>query len=146
MAGTFRQMGCLAACLCLLTALTSGADKKQDRKARLKSIETVLVNGDGPVASHVGKNLTNESCLKRMFSEHGADAELVVWQQTRPCEWPLNKLCVEVNARLIDRETGKLLWSVADRDFGSRVVVGVDEAAAKWVIWHLNDACCKGRK
>ncbi len=135
-----------AACLLVLsTQPLAGAKKNKTKtKERLRSLQTVVVSGEGSVARYVRRNLEEQTCL-RAPEEEGADAILAVSQRMLPCRRGLAGMCLGVSATLTDGETGKVLWFRSDEDFGSVLSLGVDQTAGKWVLWNLNGACCKGR-
>jgi hypothetical protein len=121
------------------------AKKKKDKKARLKEIEAVYVQGYGPAVAYIEQNLGQETCLVGARTEEDADAVLEIRQDTRPCRSALRGLCVEITALLTDRQTDKVIWFRTDSNIGSRSSIGVDDSVGKWVLWNLNGACCKNR-
>jgi hypothetical protein len=137
-------IGIVVSSLVAAHALAASA-KKDDVKRRLRSLELIQVQGTGRVADYASRNLMQETCLKRALSQEQADAVLEVWQRPSPCRSSLTRICLEVSMKLVDRETGKVLYYRTDREFGGALGVNVEESAGKWVLWNLNAACCKDR-
>lgn len=137
--------GALISCLLTLFFQPLASAKKNKRKERLRSLETVHVTGQGKVAEYVKRNVEKKTCLKSPEEGEAAEAILDVWQHMMPCRSSLSGLCLSASAKLTDGETGKVLWFRTDDDLGSRFSIGVEEAAGKWLLWGLRNACCKGR-
>ena len=144
--GGLRLVGIFSILVSLLTLVSpTAAPKKEDVKRRLRSLETIHVEGTGRAAEYASRHLMRETCLKRAISEDEADAILEIWQRPAPCRGALARICLEVSMKLVDAETKKVLYYRTESEFGSALSLQVDEAAGKWVLWNLNGASCKGR-
>jgi len=121
------------------------AKKKKDTSARLKSLETICVEGFGEAADYVRRNLAQQTCLKHTMVESEADAILEIWEGTSPCRSALSRLCQAISAKLIDRPTNKVLWFRRDDELQPALTFGAQDVAGKWVLWNLHNSCCKGR-
>jgi hypothetical protein len=121
------------------------AKKKNKRAERLRSLESIYVDGTGLAAEYIRRNLAEQTCLKHVPSEEMADARLEVWESVGPCPMKLTEVCRGISARLIDRESDKALWYRSDDEIAGVTSLGGSETAGKWVLWNLVSACCKGR-
>jgi hypothetical protein len=119
--------------------------KKFDVKARLKSIETVYVEGYSRSADYIRQNLSNETCLKYMPNQANADAVLEVREEVGPCSDRMARSCQAISGKLYDRETKKLLWFREDDTLPVSIPLGGMDKRAQWLLWNLENACCKGR-
>ena len=119
--------------------------KKFDVKARLKSIETVYVEGYSRSADYIRHNLSNETCLKYLPTRADADAVLEVREDLEPCGDDRTRNCQTISGKLYDGETGKLLWFREDDTLPVSIPLGGMSARGKWLLWNLESACCKGR-
>lgn len=131
--------------LITLSPPLSLAKKKNKRVERLRSLESVYIDGTGLAAEYIRRNLAQQTCLKRVPSEEMADARLEVWENIGPCQSKITGICRGISARLIDRESGKALWYRSDDEIAGATSLGGSDSAGKWVLWNLDSACCKGR-
>ena len=134
-----------AALLIALFQPCSLAKKKNKCAERLRSLESIYVDGTGLAAEYIRRNMAEQTCLKRVPREEMADARLEVWENIRPCPMSLTGVCRGISARLIDRESGKALWYRSDDENAGAPSLGGSDSAGKWVLWNLNSACCKDR-
>ena len=121
------------------------AKKKKDTSARLRSLETIYVQGFGQAAEYIRRNLVRETCLKHTMDEDTADAILDVWEGVKPCRQALSGYCQAISAKLIDRPSKDVLWYRSDEEMGAISALGVRDKPGQWILWHLSNACCKGR-
>jgi hypothetical protein len=121
------------------------AKKKNKRAERLRSLESIYVDGTGLAAEYIRRNLEQQTCLKHVSEEDLADARLEIWENIGPCPMNLTGVCRGISARLIDRESAKALWYRSDDEIAGATSLTGSQTAGKWVLWNLNSACCKGR-
>jgi hypothetical protein len=121
------------------------AKKKNKRTERLRSLESVYIDGEGLAAEYIRRNIAQQTCLKHVPTEEMADARLEVWEKIGPCPMQRTRVCRGISARLIDRESGKTLWFRSDDEIAGATSFTGSQVAGKWVLWNLNSACCKGR-
>ena len=121
------------------------AKKKKDTSLRLKSLETIYVEGFGQAADYIRRNLARETCLKQTTEESEADAILEIWEGTSPCRSALSGICQAISAKLRDRPSGEVLWFRRDDELRPALAIGTRDVAPKWVLWNLDSACCRGR-
>lgn len=145
-----RLIGIVMLCLAMVSAqpLASGKKKKKDRAARLRSLQTIYVEGYGKVASGVRRDLSQKTCLRSTPDQSEADAILDVEEGgPMPCEPGLYPaLCTSVTAQLIDTRDNKTLWMVTDDSLPLADVFHQSHGRSDWVLWNLKLACCKGRR
>jgi hypothetical protein len=123
-----------------------GKKNKKDRAARLRSLQTIYVEGEGNAASYVRKNLSQETCLLNTPERSEADAILEVMEVSPvPCEMGSPGLCSSITAQLIDAKTNEALWLVSDDHLPMKDVLHPFHGPSEWVVWNLKTTCCKGR-
>jgi hypothetical protein len=121
------------------------AKKKNKRTERLRSLESIYVDGTGLAAEYIRRNLAQQTCLKRVPTEEMADARLEVWENLGPCWSHIGGICRGISAKLVDRESSKALWYRSDDEISGATSLRGSEIAGKWVLWNLDSACCKDR-
>ncbi len=129
----------------LFACSASFAKKKKEISARLKALQTVVLDGNDRAADYVRRNLSQETCLTLATSASEADAILEVSERTTLCRDRGAGPCLGIMAKLTDLPSKKTLWFVTDDEFASALSVTAHEKAAQWVLWSLNNVCCKGR-
>jgi len=125
-----------------------GKKEKEDVKARLRSLQTIYVQGSGGAVSYISQNLSQETCLNNAPVEAEADAVLDVWEVTFACGsgfQPMTGMCSHIQAKLLDPKTGKILWYREDEHLPKGDLVHQMNGPYQWVLWNLKNSCCKGR-
>jgi len=136
--------------VCLVVAsaqhVALGKKNKNDRAARLHSLQTIYVDGSGTAASYVRKNLAQQTCLLNSPEQSEADAVLDIMEEGPvPCGMGSPGLCTSMTIQLIDAKTDKALWATAE-DLPLRMDVSHQlHGPGDWVLWNLRQVCCKGR-
>jgi len=146
MRGTFITV--LALCLVMVSAqpLAVGKKNKKDNAARLRSLQTIYVDGSGTVASYIRKNLSRETCLQDAPDPSVADAILDIEQVGPvPCEMGTPGLCTSLTAQIIDAKTNEALWIVADDHLPMADLIHQLQGPSDWLVWNLKKVCCKDR-
>jgi hypothetical protein len=146
MRGTFISI--LALCLVMVSAqpLAVGKKNKKDKAARLRSLQTIYVDGSGTAASYIRKNLSRETCLQNTPERSEADAILDIEEESPvPCEMGSPGMCTSLTAQLIDAKTNEALWLVADDHLPMMDLIHQLKGPPEWVLWNLKNACCKNR-
>jgi len=136
--------------VCLLIAwaqpLALGKKNKKDRAARLRSLQTIYVEGESRGAAYVRRNLSQETCLLETPERTEADAILEVMEVTPvPCGMGVLGMCTSISAQLIDVKTNEALWLVADDHLPTKDMIHPFSGPYEWVLWNLKKTCCKGR-
>ena len=130
-----------------------GKKNKEDVKARLRSLQKIYVDGSGVAVSYISENLSRETCLNYAPEKTEADAVLEVWEESpvpcggaaQPMIGPMGGVCSHVQAKLIDAKTDKILWFREDGHLPSVDLIHQLNGPHQWVLWNLNNSCCKGR-
>jgi len=141
-----------AAVVCILIGLTQtampGKKDKENINARLRSLQTIYVQGSGPAVSYISQNLSHETCLNNAPVETEADAVLEVWETPVACGsgyQPMTGMCSHIQAKLLDAKTGKLLWYREGEHLPKMDAIHQMNGPYQWVLWNLKNSCCKGR-
>ena len=143
----------LVAVVCIVIGSTqpavSGKKPKDDIKARLRSLQTIYVEGSSLAVSYISKNLSQETCLNNAPVETEADALVEVWEQSPvPCGTglqPMGGVCSNIQAKLLDAKTQKVLWYRDGDRLPQADLIHHLNGPYDWVLWNLNNSCCKGR-
>ena len=126
-----------------------GKKSKDDVKARLRSLQTIYVDGSSRAVSYISENLAHETCLSNNPVKTEADAVLEVWEESPvPCATqipPTGGVCSSIQARLYGGKTDKVLWFVEDENLPQVDLIHHLNGPYQWVLWSLNKSCCKGR-
>ena len=148
-----RKMFTSAAVVCIVIGSTQlavlGKKQKEDVNARLHSLQTIYVDGSSIAVSYISENLAHETCLNNTPDKAEADALLEVWEESPvPCgtaTQPEGGVCSHIQAKLFDAKTNKILWYREDEHFPAVSPVNNLNGPYKWVLWNLNNSCCKRR-
>ena len=143
----------LAAVVCIVIGSTQpamlGKKQKEDIKARLRSLQTIYVDGSSVAVSYIRENLSHETCLNNTPDKAEADAVLEVWEESPvPCGsaiQPGGGVCSHMQAKLLDAKTSRILWYREDDHLPAVDLVHHLNGPYQWVLWNLNSSCCKGR-
>jgi len=141
------------AVLCFVLGATQpampGKKNKEDNKTRLRSLQSIYVDGSSVAVSYIRENLSHETCLNNTPEKAEADAVLEVWEESPvPCGstlQPGSGMCSQIQAKLSDAKTNKTLWFREDDHLPVVDLVHHSKGPYQWVLWNLNDSCCKGR-
>jgi hypothetical protein len=142
-----------AAVVCIVIGSTQlallGKKAKEDVNERLHSLKTIYVDGSKVAVSYISENLVQETCLNNTSDKEEADALLEVWEESPvPCgteTMPQSGVCTHIQAKLFDAKTNKMLWFREDQHFPALDPAYNTKGPYKWVLWNLNNSCCKGR-
>jgi hypothetical protein len=139
------------ACVLISSALplALGKKNKKDYAARLRTLQTIYVDGSSLAVSYIRENLPHETCLNNTEAKSEADAILEVWEETpSPCgrEQATYGICSHISAKLLDPKTKELLWYREDEHLPSIDLAHHLNGPYQWVLWNLKDSCCKGRE
>jgi hypothetical protein len=130
-----------------------GKKNKEDIKARLRSLQTIYVDGSTRAVSYISENLSHETCLNYNPVKTEADAVLEVWEESpvpcggavQPMSGPMSGTCSSIQAKLLDSKTDKVLWFREDEHLPQVDLIHHLNGPYQWVLWNLNSSCCKGR-
>jgi hypothetical protein len=126
--------------------LASGKMTKKERAARLQSLQSVYVDGDGWAASEIRKHLAEQTCLLVTQARSEADAILSIDEVgPGPCTGGVPGMCLSVSVQLIDSKTNEALWLTADDSMPMGVQIHPLQGHFGWVYDGLRKACCKDR-
>lgn len=126
--------------------LALGKKNKKDKTARLKTLQTIYVDGTNMAVSYIRKNLAHETCLTNTPEISEADAILDVREISPvPCEMGSPGFCSSISAQLTDAKTNETLWFTSDDHIPKVDVIHQMSGPYQWVLWGLKNACCKGR-
>ena len=132
--------------ICLAGPLAFGKKKKNDNAARLKALQTIYVDGSPGAATYIESNLSQKTCLTYWPQASEADAILDVQEELPgPCRNGMGGICRGISAQLLDPKTNKVLWFTEDESLPAADVIHQMNGAYQWVLWNLNNVCCKGR-
>lgn len=132
--------------ICSLHPIALGKKNKKNTSARLKSLQTIYVEGSLTAASYIRKNLSVETCLTNTPQASEADAILDVREDLPgPCRDGAPGYCAGISAQLLDAKTDETLWFTEDDNIPARDILHPMNGPYQWVLWGLNRACCKGR-
>jgi hypothetical protein len=142
-----------AAVVCIVFASTQpavlGKKSKENIDARLRSLQTIYLDGSSFAVSYISENLAHETCLNSTPSKTDADAVLEVLEESPvPCgsaSQPMGGVCSHIQARLLDARTKKILWYREDQHLPEMDLIHGVKGPYQWVLWNLNNSCCKGR-
>jgi hypothetical protein len=142
-----------AAVICIVIGLTQpavlGKKNKENINERLRSLQTIYVDGSSSAVSYISENLPHETCLNNAPVKTEADAILEVWEESPvPCggmSGPMTGVCSHIQAKLLDPKTRKILWYREDEHLPQVDLIHHLNGPYQWVLWHLNNSCCKGR-
>ena len=148
-----RRMFTLVAVVCIVMGSTQpavlGKKPKEDIKARLRSLQTIYVEGSIRAVSYISENLSQETCLNNTPDKAEADAVLEVWEQSPiPCGsglQPMGGVCSNIQAKLLDPKTQKVLWYREGEGLPQADLIHHLNGPYDWVLWNLKNSCCKGR-
>jgi len=136
-------------CLVIISAqhVALGKKNKKERAERLRSLQTIYVDGDGAAPSYVRHNLSQKTCLHSAAERSEADAVLDIMEQSSvPCTDGSPGMCTSMTIQLIDAKTDKAIWA-ATEDLPARMFdLHSLHGPGDWVLWNLNEVCCKGRQ
>jgi len=138
----------LTACVLIASAQPPalGKKNKKDNSARLKSLETIYVEGTPTAVSYLRSNLSLETCLSNAPEESEADAILDVEEVSPiPCSDGSARVCSSISAQLLDPKTNKSLWFTQDDNLPKMDLLHPLNGPYQWVLWSLRSTCCKGR-
>jgi hypothetical protein len=139
----------VAVCLAVVSVqhVALGKKNKKDRDARLRSLQTIYVDGSGTAVSYVRKNLSEKTCLLSTPERSEADAVLDIEEGSPvPCGMGVTGgMCTSLTAQLTDAKTDEALWLTADEHIPLTDVIHQLHAPGDWVLWNLKNACCKDR-
>jgi hypothetical protein len=146
MRGALTSFFVVCLLVCSAQPLALGKKNKKNSRARLKTLQTIYVDGSPIAVSYIRNNLSQETCLTYAPQPSEADAILDVQaDMPRPCpDWGA-RMCVEISARLLDPKTDEVLWFVEDDHLPLADVIHQTNGPYQWVLWNLKNACCKGR-
>jgi len=142
-----------AAVVCIVIGSTQlavlGKKNKEDIKARLRSLQTIYVDGSSRAVAYISENLSHETCLNHAPVKAEADAVLEVWEESPvPCGsafQPEGGVCSHIRAKLLDPKTNKVLWYGEDEHLPQMDLIHRLNGPYEWVLWNLRNSCCKGR-
>ena len=140
----------LLGCLIIVSAqpLALGKKNKKDTAARLKSLQTIYVDGSSTATSYVRKHLSQETCLLNAPDQSVGDAILDIEEVSPvPCGVGMGSsgLCSSMTLQLIDTKTNEALWATTDDHLPLADVIHQMHGRYDWVLWNLKTVCCKGR-
>jgi hypothetical protein len=146
-----------AAVICIVIGSTQpavlGKKNKENISERLRSLQTIYVDGSSFAVSYISKNLSHETCLNYTPDETEADAVLEVWEESPvpcggmsgPMNGPMTGGCSHIQAKLLDPKTRKILWYREDEHLPQVDLIHHLNGPYQWVLWNLKNSCCKGR-
>jgi len=143
-----KPISALAVCLLVVSALpfVYGKKSKKDNAARLKTLQTIYVDGSSVAVSYIRKNLSLETCLINTNEKSEAEAILEVWEESPVgCGDGGRGLCSHIFAKLLDPKTKELLWYREDQHLPAVDPIHLTNGPYQWVLWNLKSSCCKGR-
>jgi len=136
-------------CLLIVSAQPGalGKNNKKNNAARLKTLQTISVEGSPKAVSYIRKNLSQETCLTNAPEESEADAILEISEVSpAPCQMGQAGMCSSISAQLLDAKTQEALWFTTDDNIPLRDSIHQLNGPYQWVLWNLNGVCCKGRR
>lgn len=143
-----KPISALTVCLLVVSALpfAYGKKSKKDYAARLKTLQTIYVDGSSVAVLYIRKNLSLETCLINANEKSEAEAILEVWEESPVgCGDGGRGLCSHISARLLDPKTKELLWYLEDQHLPMTDPIRGMNGPYQWVLSNLNSSCCKGR-
>jgi len=137
--------------VCLVIAsgqpLALGKKNKKNNAARLKTLQTIYVDGSIRAVSYICKNLSQETCLTNTPEQSEADAILEVQEVSPvPCQMGQAGICSSISAQLLDAKTQEALWFTTDDNIPLLDPIHQLNGPYQWVLWNLKSVCCKGRR
>jgi len=138
----------VAVCVFIVSGqpLALGKKNKKNNSARLKTLETIYVEGTPAAVSYIRSNLSQETCLSNAPEESEADAILDVTEVSPiPCSDGSARMCSSITAQLLDPKTSEALWLTRDDNLPKMDLLHQLNGPYQWVLWSLRSACCKGR-